>query len=168
MNLNNAWRFRQDWLSGQPPLYFPGIKDQVVFSYSCLELGLQGAGQFCGLFFALEATASSQLLESPGFFPSVIGKTDESVSLWSVPVGPLCRMKQNGQKQLRGICTMQYFQSFIIVLFLFFFIFKLFLSSAGLSVLNIVILLFLKKTRSPFYIKQFTIWTYIASEELQR
>lgn len=53
-------------------------------------------------------------------FSLVIGKTDESVSLRPVPAGPLYRIKQDRQKQLRGICTMQYFQSFIIVLFLFF------------------------------------------------
>lgn len=52
----------------------------------------------------------------------------------------------------------------------FSFLFKLFLSSVGLSVLNIVILLLKKKNfkQGPFFIWQFTPGTYIASEELQR
>lgn len=61
-------------------------------------------------------------LDSPwvDFYNLVIGETDESVWLCSVPGGPLRCVKLDGLKLLRGICTMQYFQSFIIVLFLFF------------------------------------------------
>lgn len=77
----------------------------------------------------------------------VTGETDESVWLCSVPGGPLRCAKLDGLKLLRGICTMQYFQSFIIVLFLPPLTpaspptsFNLFLFSVGLSVLNIVII----------------------------
>lgn len=73
--------------------------------------------------------------------------------LRSVPIGSLHRVEQNGQKPPRGICTMQYFHSFIIVPFPFFFFlsfFKLFPSSVGLSVLSIVLLLFLEKTKTNF------------------
>lgn len=118
----------------------------MVFSFSHSELDLTGQHSALNLVLPSRQKPVVSFGVSLGeFFSMATGETDESVSVWSVPVGSLYYVKQDGQKQLRGICTMQYFQSFIIVLFLFSPLFKLFLSSVGLSVLNIVILLFLKK-----------------------
>lgn len=139
-----------------------------VFWFSHAELDLKGHGSAVNF---LPMKQKLVVLESPWVNVFLGHRRNWWVCLIVVcPCWPSVLWTKTGRtKKQQGICTMQYFQSFVIVLFLFF-LFKLFLSSVGLSVLNIVILLFYKKMLNKFlfFIWQLTVWTYIASEELPR
>lgn len=85
------------------------------------------------------------------------------------PCWPSVPCNTGRTKTATGHCTMQYFQSFIIVQFHFFSLFKLFLSSVGIISTEYCYSIVLKKLQtSSFFIWQFTVRTYIASEELRR
>lgn len=145
-----------DWPFQLTPLLIAGIKDIVVFWFSHLELIVEGQDNALGFALPLRQQSRASFWNLLGwiFFPHSRWEMDESVSC-----SPCWLFAQDGQRQQRGICTMQYFPSVIIVLLLFYLVLILWLSVGILVLYCMFSFLFL--------ICHSAVQTCIASKQLE-
>lgn len=131
MNLNNAQRVQQGWLSKLSPLYFPGIKDHVVFLYSNSELGLEGQDNAVNLVLLWRQQPAGGFWNILGWFFSLGHGKNWWVCLVMVcPCWLSVPCKTGRTKTAMGHLYYAVF-SVIYHCAVSFFLFKLFLSSVG-------------------------------------